>query len=352
MNAVAHEVARSRTAVAPLEGRRKWGLHPCGALMMLGLVACGPKVIVPPPPPPTPLHVEPACDLAPAAGVHWVIDAKPRHIAEIPDLIPAIGLVLPEDRLKMFSAAHGGMDLRQIKDLCIAQYKNAQLDVAVSPLDPDKVANAFDARLPEPSARAILNANPKVLRLGGKVVEEDQQLLVFGVQAVALERGAPGPLRAAEAFAFGRLHKAQPALRGAALKRAAEVLGEAPIRAFAAGPFEGDVARGLGGILKATTAVGASAAWAQHNADLDIRVVLIGAWGEDGPAAAERLSASANVLSDSAVGRLFGFDKPIKSPRAHVEGDALVLEATVDGNALAKGLHDALDADVADIMRK
>jgi hypothetical protein len=35
-----------------------------------------------------------------------------------------------------------------------------------------------------------------------------------------------------------------------------------------------------------------------------------------------------------------------------VEGDALVLEETIDGNALAKGLHDALDADVADIMRK
>ena len=31
---------------------------------------------------------------------------------------------------------------------------------------------------------------------------------------------------------------------------------------------------------------------------------------------------------------------------------ALVLEATSDGNALAKGLHDALDADVAEIMRK
>jgi hypothetical protein len=29
-----------------------------------------------------------------------------------------------------------------------------------------------------------------------------------------------------------------------------------------------------------------------------------------------------------------------------------VLEATIDGNALAKGLHDALDANVAEIMRK
>jgi hypothetical protein len=324
------------------------------AILAALTLSCGPKVVVPPPPPPTPMHLEPACDLAPAAGVRWVIDAKPRQIAEIPDLIPAIGLVLPEDRLKLFAAAHGGMDLRQIRDLCIAQYKNAQLDVAVTPLDPEKLANAFDGRLPEPAAREVLNNNPKVLRLGGHVVDEDQRLVVFGVQAAALERGVvgSGPLRAAEAFAFMRLHKAQPALKGAALKRAAEVVGEAPMRAFAAGPFEGEVARGLGGILRATTAVGASAAWTTRNAELDVRVVLIGAWGEDGPAAAERLAASANVLGDSAIGRLFGFDKPIKSARAHVEGDALVLEETIDGNALAKGLHDALDADVADIMRK
>ena len=41
---------------------------------------------------------------------------------------------------------------------------------------------------------------------------------------------------------------------------------------------------------------------------------------------AERLAATANVLSDSAIGRLFGLDHPIRSPRAHAEADALVLE--------------------------
>jgi hypothetical protein len=35
-----------------------------------------------------------------------------------------------------------------------------------------------------------------------------------------------------------------------------------------------------------------------------------------------------------------------------VEPDALVLDATIDGAALARGIHDAVDAEVVDIMRR
>jgi hypothetical protein len=322
------------------------------ALAVLVLVACKTPPPTTPPTPPILLHVEPACDLAPAAGAQWVVEAKPRQIAEVPDLIPAIAKVLPEERLQLFTASHGGVDLRQTKDLCIAQYKDSQLAVLDVPLDPERIAKAFDQRTVEPATRTILATNPRVLRLVGKVGEENQRVLTFGLEAVALERGTSGPLRAAEAFAFMKLKKAQPVLKGAALKRAAEALGDAPFRVFAAGPFEEETAKGLGGILRATTAAGASVAWSGQQANLLVRVVLIGAWGDDGPAAAQRLAAGANVLSGSAVGRLFGLDNPVRSPTARVENDALVLEATIDGNALAKGLHDALDANVAEIMRK
>ena len=80
----------------------------------------------------------------------WVLDAKPRAIASIPDLIPAIGLVLPEERLQLFTAAHGGVDLRQVKDLCIAQYKDSQLQIADVMFDPEKVASAFETRAKDP----------------------------------------------------------------------------------------------------------------------------------------------------------------------------------------------------------
>ena len=40
------------------------------------LLACGPKPWAVAGPPPMPLHLAPACDLAPAAGVQWVVEAK------------------------------------------------------------------------------------------------------------------------------------------------------------------------------------------------------------------------------------------------------------------------------------
>jgi hypothetical protein len=299
-----------------------------------------------------PLHLDVACDLAPAAGLAWVAAIEPRAIAQIPDLIPAIARVLPEERLRLFTAGHGGIDLRQTHELCIAKYESSLLAVLKVPIDGARVSRSFEERSTAPTTRTELAPNPKVVRTTGEVYGEPERLVVFGNDALALEQGKQGPLRAAEAFAFGKLKRAQPALRGAALARVVDVVGPAPVRLFAAGPFEGEVARGLGGILRAATAVGGSARWAGAGARIAVRVVVTGAWGEDAAAAAERLAAAAHVLSESPAGRLFGLQNPLEGPTVHVEPDALVLDATIDGDALARGVHDAVDADVAEIMSR
>lgn len=322
--------------------------------LALALVACGSKKpAAPPGPPPVPLHLEPACDLAPAAGLSWIVEVKPRAIAQIADLIPAVALVLPEDRLDAFMKAHGGVDLRQVKDLCIARYEHASLSIATVPLHPEKLDAAFEASATSTVTRTVLAPNPPVVRLSATSGDEPRQLLVLGRDAAVLERGKAGPLRAAEAFAFGKLKKASPALAGAALRRASDVLGSAPqVRAFAAGPFEGEAAGGLGGLLRAATAVGLSARWTGKGANVAVRLVLTGAWGEDASAATDRLGAAVHVLSESPVGRLFGLNHPVEAPTVHVEPEALVVDAVIDADALAKGVHDAVDADVAEIMRK
>jgi hypothetical protein len=272
-------------------------------------------------------------------------------IAEMADLIPAIALVVPEARFTTFAAAHGGIDVRQITELCVARYGSSRLTVARAPFDPSRVEQSFGERVTHPGGRSIDVPNPPVVRVWGEVNGEAQQLVMFGREAIALEQGRSGPLRAAEAFARGRLRRASPALRGGPLARAVELVGDAPVRAFAPGPFEGEIAQGLGGLIRASTAVGLSARFTGSPASLAVRIVLTGAWGKDAPAAAERLAAAAHVISESPFGRLLGLDHPVVAPQVRGTDDALVLDLVVDGLALARGVHDALDAEIGEIMR-
>lgn len=321
------------------------------AALLSATEGCGPRPAAPPPgPPPVPLHLAPACDLAPAAGLEWIIDARPRAIAEVPDLIPVLAVLVPEARFAAFAAAHGGVDVRQIAELCVAKYKEARLTIARTALDPARVERAFADRATHAGGRSIDVVNPPVVRVWGEVHGEAQQLLLFGREAALLEQGRAGPARAAEAFALGKLRRASPALRGSPLSNVAEILGEAPVRAFAPGPFEGDSAHGLGGLMRASSAVAASARFAGPPAKIAVRLVLTGAWGKSAHAAASRLAAAVHVLSESPFGRLLGVDRPVVAPLVTGSDDALVMEATFDGAALARGLHDALDAEVTDII--
>lgn len=322
------------------------------ALAAVALGACGPKApVAPPGPPPVPLHLEPACDLAASAGLEWLVEARPRALAQTPDLIPALGLVVSEARFSAFAKAHGGVDLRQIEELCIAKYRESVLSIARTPIDPGSLERAFADRTTRADGRTVVAPNPLVVRLGGDVLGEHQQLVVFGRDAVALEQGKPGPARVAEAFALGKLRRASPALKGAALARVAEIVGHAPLRVFAPGPFEGESAQGLGGLLRATTAVGASASVVPDRR-LVVRLVLAGAWGRDAEAAAERLKAAIHVVSETALGRLLGLDHPASPPTVHGTTEALVVEATFDLPALARGVHEAIDAEIDEIMRR
>ena len=322
------------------------------SLALVATPACGPKPnAAPPAPPPVPLHLESACELAPSAGVEWVIDARPRAIAETPDLIPAIAVVVPETRFATFAATHGGIDVRQITDLCVAKYRDTFLSIARAPLDPARVEKAFADRMTHPGGRSVDVANPPVVRVWGEVNGEAQQLVVLAREVVALEQGKAGPVRATEAFALGKLRRATPVLHGATMATAAQLLGDAPLRAFAPGPFEGETAQGLGGLMRASTALAASARFAGPPAKIAVRIVLTGAWGKDAPAAAERLAAAVHVVSESAFGRLAGLDHPVVSPEVRATADALIVDLTVDGAALAHGMHDALDAEIGDIMR-
>src|SRR5262245_52927994 len=221
--------------------------------MPLLWTACGPKAPAARPeaqgPPP---HLVPATDLCAGAALEWLITVRAREIAARAELIPAIAKVLPEERFRLFAQGHGGVDLRQLEELVIARYRGATLWIGRGLVDPAAVERAFSDRAEVIEGRSV-DKKPAEIAGGitgiwGKPRGERIQLATFGREAVVLETAttAPAnlsPLRIAELLAEGKLRKVSPALRSEPLARAAELLGDAPARGFAPGPFEGEWTR-------------------------------------------------------------------------------------------------------------
>jgi hypothetical protein len=322
------------------------------ALGGLLTTACSPppppaRVASPSPPPEPSLHLDPLAGIVPAASLAWLVEARPRELLANPDLIPAVGLLVPESGFDAFAARHGGVDLREATELEVACYPEATLFLVRVPVDPARVESAFTARALTVEGRASTRG---VTRLWGSVAQGREQVAVFGRQAVGLEHGHLGPLRAAIYFSEGLLSRALPALAAEPLAEAAKRLGPAPLRAFAPGPFQGAWTQGLGGLLRATTAL-AVGAWPVAKASaLRLRALLTGGWGDDAPAATQRLKAAFEVLATDPLGRLSGLGQPLQGPDVAAEGGALRLDVTLDAMALARGLHDATASSVGELM--
>jgi hypothetical protein len=301
---------------------------------------------------PPELRLEPLVDLVPAAGLSWLVQLALRDLTSSRALVPAIAALLPADRFDAFAARHGGVDLRQVHELDIAGFADSTLVLARAPVLEARLEAAFGARATQIGGRAV---DGDVTRFWGTVGNESEQVAVLGREAVAWEKGRAGPLRAALYFAQGRLRRALPALRAEPLARAASLLdadGPAPARAFAPGPFMGEHASGLGGLLRAATAIAAAARPRElpGGGSLWVTIVVLGAWGKQASAAAERLGAAFHVLAEDSVGRLMGLDHPLDGPSVSGLGDALRLDATFDPLVIARGLHAATDATMAEIL--
>jgi hypothetical protein len=322
-----------------------------GAIAAAACMSPRDRLAAPAAPRVSPLHLDPMVDLVPAAGLTWLVQARPSELWAHPAISRAIATLVAEERFAAFAQRHGGVDVRQASELVVAGYPDATLGLAAITVDPARVEVAFAARALEVEGRA---ESPNVLRLWGKVGSGREQIAVFGRQGVAIERGRFEPLRAAVYFAEGRLKRSLPALRAEPLAAAAQRLGEAPLRGFAPGPFEGGWAAGVAGLLGATMAAAAGLFLVPSSVGdaVMLRVVLMGAWGADGPAAAERLAASFRLLADDSLGRLIGLDHATAEGAARARGDAtaLQLDVSLDPLALARGLRAATDASVAQIM--
>jgi hypothetical protein len=324
-------------------------------VLFLVLGGCGAAAVPKPLAHPSqPLHLLPLVDLAPAASLVWLVELHPRALALEGRLSGPLARLFPEQRLSALAQAYGGVDLRETDALVAAGYRSTTLLLAHQFVQPGRIEKAFAARVAAVEGRAVEgppDPATSIIRVWGATGTDREQVAIFGFDAVGMERGRFGPLRASMLFAQGKLRRASPALHAPPLAHVAELLGEAPVRAFAPGPFEGDLKQSMGGLLGASTAVGASARVVESGGEgLAFHGILLGAWGNDAEAAALRLRAVFDVLASSGIGRLLGLGHCLAGPEVHGTAEAITLDFTLDAQVLADALRSATSAEVLEIM--
>jgi hypothetical protein len=291
----------------------------------------------------------------PSAGLRWIVEAQPRALLGDPAVIEATTTLLPEAELDALARAQGGVDLRAARTFVAAGYGTTTLFLVDEVVDPAKVEGAFTTRVAEVLGRAVdtpgrVAPRASLLRLTGGTGVVHESVVVFGREAVGLAIGPDTPLRAAEGFAVGKLKRARPAWQAAPLDQIAGLLGEAPLRAAAPGPFVGEWALGLGGLLGSASAVGASAKLERDA--VHVHAVLAGAWADRATEARERVEHAYGALAGSGLGRLLGLDRPAAPPVVSATPEAIVLDAHLRLGPLARGLADASGGGINEIMRE
>jgi hypothetical protein len=163
-------------------------------------------------------------------------------------------------------------------------------------------------------------------------------------------------LRVAEFFAEEKLKRASPALHVEPFASASAFIGDAPFRAFAAGPFEAPWKNAFGGLLGAATAVALSIKPAQsdsaHDGDrIAVTLALFGSWNDDGPAAEARLAASVDLIRQSALGVLCGLDHAVVGPTKRITANVIAIDATFATEPFFRGIRDATTANAFEIFK-
>ncbi len=328
------------------------------AASAFALVACGGgKPANPTSLPAAPLRTQPLTGLFPAAGLTWLVDALPASLMGNEAVARAVNRFVSEDRALKFRETHGGIDPRRATQLVVAQYgEDTRVYGANVALDPGRVERAFTQAATNVDARAADRAHG-IVRVFGEVDGTRAQVLVLNRDAVALEVGHLGPVRAMEAFAQGKLTHAKPALAAMPLDTlSAEIT--SPLRAFFRGPFEGAGKKGLGGLLEAATGVGVwleppDSAIPGGRARLGV-LVHLGLADDTDPRVREgyagRLRAALQAYGESAFGLLLGLREAKLEPRP--ARGCVGYTASFDFAKAVDGLYDAVAGDPKDIFKR
>jgi hypothetical protein len=305
------------------------------------------------PPPPAPdVSVRALTDLVPAAKLGWVVVIASQSLLAIDWLKPSLSRVLRDERLDLL-AQTTGLDLRQVRELCIASFglDDLILQLARHGHDPVGIERLFRRRLTGGEKRSVEERG--LVRVSGTIGRQSHTFVAIGREVVGFQYGGDpdkGPARVALLFAAGKLHRSPPFTSDPVLGPVWAALGAAPIRALLPGPFEGELGRGARGLFAAATAVGAALAPTGSRA-LGLRLLLDGDYAADPSRAVATLDAAWSDLAQSDLGHLLGLGEPRTKPTSRFEAGRLVLDVDLEPTTLCQGLSAATTDNIREIMR-
>jgi hypothetical protein len=289
-----------------------------------------------------PLHRGPLTDYVAAAELEWLLVVDLPALRADPAGRQVLTTFVSAESADAYARATG-LDLRKAGTVLVARYPLATVYL-VETDEGATIEERFAERVEEPPEAR--RPHPQIQSLLGVRAGYPRMLVSVRGHFVAFAVGDPTPARIAELYARGRITRATPALRGAALRDVASVVSRAPVRFYAPGPFEGAWHRGARGLLGGATALAASAELSGEA--LEVRVLLFGAWDpiEDIPRAEEAWQD----LAGSAFGALVGAEELARPPRVQVHGERLELVVALRIRPLLQGLRAAVAAELREIL--
>jgi hypothetical protein len=283
--------------------------------------------------------------LVPAAGLSWMVVAKPKELLRDASLRQGIAQLFPDARLDVF-ARDSGVDLRTIDTGVVAGFGLGTLYLAEG-VDVGAARSAFLNRLAsEPLTRPL---SGDVVHVTGIVGITPQSFVNASSSIAAVSVRDPTLTKICAAFALGKLKKSPSALSGAALRHLPASLATAPVQWYAPGPFSDEWARGAHGLLKDTLAVAVtgrvdSPGW------LDVLVVLRGDYASDSEQSVQKALATFRELAGSALGRILSLDDPSLAPEIMATAREISLRVRLPIERLLAGLYGVVAANVWDLL--
>ena len=310
----------------------------------------------PPPPPPPPLVITSLDVLIPLPGLRWLVVARPNEIASISWLEPSIATLIDKERLDRFAELMG-FDLRSVSEASWAAYRadaegdDVSLELVRHSTDPLVVERLFRDRLSADVVRSI--DDPRIVRVRGRIGQTVHAFASIGRDVACFQQNGVadrGPCRVSTLLALGKLQRTRRVFEDDALRALAKRFESAPLRAFAPGPFEGELGRGVRGLLAAATAVGA-AVRPSHREGVLLEIAIAGDFSKSGDEASRKLAAAWDDLASRPLGHLLGLDTPHAPALPSYTQDAVALVVDLDPRKLTKGLADATSNQIREIMR-